>query len=358
VTVKIDDLTLLILAHNNPAYLARSVDYYARLDCEKIIVDSSTSPTYAPDRVPDGYDYCHLPLDYFTKLRSVAATISNPHVLCAGCDDFFVPESVQQATAYLRDHPTHVAVNGHHIGFRAAGHQYAFFLKHSQEFLHLAARGANENVFARLNLAITPPYGLIYSVVRSAVFKDIIATPYTNAAKIHYYTFYDRYIQILLAIMGDVKMLPALFAARSVTARPQTASTAHTQFRDAMTHWPQGAMDEYVRMLISLATLLQRERGVPLNEGMSLIDGVLRRSMWSQMSWNRDDPAQLAEIGRRADEIDARLSQNGGLLVPRRDRFGMPFPEAERLFPVYANPEYVREIAACLERHPVETTEP
>ena len=31
-TVVIDDFALVILAHNDPAYVARSVDYYRRLD--------------------------------------------------------------------------------------------------------------------------------------------------------------------------------------------------------------------------------------------------------------------------------------------------------------------------------------
>lgn len=38
-TVVIDDFALVILAHNDPAYVARSVDYYRRLDCQKFAPD-------------------------------------------------------------------------------------------------------------------------------------------------------------------------------------------------------------------------------------------------------------------------------------------------------------------------------
>lgn len=356
-SVVIDDFALVIMAHNNPAYLARSVDYYRRLDCHKIIADSSADPVYTPGTVPDGYDYRHLPVSYYAKQRRVAATLEESLVMPVGCDDFVVPETLAKFTAYLKGHPECVSIAGQHIAFMAAGDRYRYALKHSTEYLHLVTHGVSGNVYARLSTAMTPAYGLIYSVMRRDVWREIATSQYARGELIHP-GLHDRYVQLMLAAMGNVKVLPEFFLARSVAAKPASFNgRPRMPMAKLMLQWPEGSVDEYFHILLSVAGVLNRTIGLPVEAGANFVDGVIRRSLWGSRPWTEDDALSFASIGQRADAIDAELEAQGRLIVTRRDRTGTPFPEADQLFPVYQAAEQMREIRACVERHPVERNE-
>lgn len=353
-TVVIDDLALIILAHNNPGFLARSVDYYRNLTCHKIIADSSSQAIYSADTAPAGYDYRHLPIGYYAKLRHVAATLTEPFVLAAGCDDFFVPEAMVRFIAYLKAHPSAVSVTGQHIGLKANHGNYDYFLKHSNEYLHLVTRGLNDNVYHRLSTAITPPYGHVYSLMRTEAWREITGSQYTRNVLSHT-SLHDRYVPLILAALGNVVVLPEFFVARSVVETPVVyEGYGRIHIRELMANWPAGAKEEYFRVLGSVADILHRHHGVPLPEGAAFVDGVFARAVWGMQPWNERKAGGLSDSGGRADAIDADLAAKGELLVSRRDRISTPFPEAEKLFPVYQAEAAVRAIQACVARHPVE----
>ncbi len=352
--VVIDDLALVILAHNNPGFLARSVDYYRDLKCHKIIADSSSQAIYSSETAPAGYDYRHLPIGYYAKLRHVAATLTSPFVLAAGCDDFFVPEAMARFVAYLKAHPDVVSVSGQHIGFKAVNGNYGYFLKHSNEYLHLVARGLTDNVYHRLSTSLTPPYGLVYSVLRTEAWREVTGSQYTRSALTHT-SLHDRYVPLILAALGNIVVLPEFFLARSVVDTPVVyEGYGRIHIRELMVDWPAGAKDEYFRVLGSIADILHRNHGVPLPEGAAFVDGVFSRAIWGMQPWNERKAGGLSDGGGRADAIDAELAVKGKLLVSRRDRMTTPFPEAEKLFPVYQAEAAVRDIQACVARHPVE----
>ncbi len=352
-TVAIPDFALIILAHNDPAFLARSIDYYRRLDCHKIIADSSSEPIYTPETVPDGYDYRHLPLQFYAKLRRIAATLTEQFVLPVACDDFFVPETMATFVAHLRTHPATVSVAGQLIGFAPEGEGYRFFLRHAQEYLHLVRRAPSDNVYERLSIALMPPWGHTYSVMRVSAWRELLTSAYARH-DMAFAALHDRHPPLVLAILGNMTMLPEFFAARSSVPAPRNYGLKTMHISKLMLMWPEGAVEEYFRILMSAANLMHRLHKVNLEKAAALMDTVVRRSMWSQRPWNENDPISLASAIKRNEEIDADLATRGALLVQRKDRIGTPFPDAEELFPVYRASEKVREIRDCILRHPVE----
>ncbi len=170
----------------------------------------------------------------------------------------------------------------------------------------------------------------------------------------HYATFVERYFPIYLAVIGNIKVLPVFLCARSVVPTPTDYNYSRIHIGPLMKKNSEDAMEEYYRMIDSISEILHQKSGTPLDACRTILDGSLRRTVPQQISLSVDNSELLFEIGRRADQIDANLNVTGNLTVQRRDRFGMPFPEAEYLFPVYKALDRLSDIAACLDRHPVE----
>lgn len=80
----LQNVTVIIPAHNRPERLRRLLDYYSRTDIKVLVPDSSDHPFADAEKYPD-ITYLHRPkLHFLLKLKEVLPMISTPYVLyCA-----------------------------------------------------------------------------------------------------------------------------------------------------------------------------------------------------------------------------------------------------------------------------------
>lgn len=87
----LQNVTVIIPAHNRPERLRRLLDYYSRTDIKILVPDSSDHPFADAEKYPD-ITYLHRPkLHFLLKLKEVLPMISTPYVLYCADDDFAVP---------------------------------------------------------------------------------------------------------------------------------------------------------------------------------------------------------------------------------------------------------------------------
>lgn len=113
----LQNVTVIIPAHNRPERLRRLLDYYSRTDIKILVPDSSDHPFADAEKYPD-ITYLHRPkLHFLLKLKEVLPMISTPYVLYCADDDFAVPSGIAQMTAFLDEHPDYSTAQGHYLTF-------------------------------------------------------------------------------------------------------------------------------------------------------------------------------------------------------------------------------------------------
>ena len=109
----LQNVTVIIPAHNRPERLRRLLDYYSRTDIKILVPDSSDHPFADAEKYPD-ITYLHRPkLHFLLKLKEVLPMISTPYVLYCADDDFAVPSGIAQMTTFLDEHPDYSTAQGH-----------------------------------------------------------------------------------------------------------------------------------------------------------------------------------------------------------------------------------------------------
>ena len=77
----LQNVTVIIPAHNRPERLRRLLDYYSRTDIKVLVPDSSDHPFADAEKYPD-ITYLHRPkLHFLLKLKEVLPMISTPYPL-------------------------------------------------------------------------------------------------------------------------------------------------------------------------------------------------------------------------------------------------------------------------------------
>src|SRR5437868_14967163 len=93
-----EQLTVVVITHNRPAFLRRALQFYSPLPCRIIVLDSSTQ---ASEGIADAFpsvDYLHLPQfgywDAQAKVVYGIDQVTTPYIVFAADDDFLVHESL------------------------------------------------------------------------------------------------------------------------------------------------------------------------------------------------------------------------------------------------------------------------
>ena len=130
----LQNVTVIIPAHNRPERLRRLLDYYSRTDIKVLVPDSSDHPFADAEKYPD-ITYLHRPkLHFLLKLKEVLPMISTPYVLYCADDDFAVPSGIAQMTAFLDEHPDYSTAQGHYLTFTPHKGKISFYPRYIRYF--------------------------------------------------------------------------------------------------------------------------------------------------------------------------------------------------------------------------------
>ena len=130
----LQNVTVIIPAHNRPERLRRLLDYYSRTDIKVLVPDSSDHPFADAEKYPD-ITYLHRPkLHFLLKLKEGLPMISTPYVLYCADDDFAVPSGIAQMTAFLDEHPDYSTAQGHYLTFTPHKGKISFYPRYIRYF--------------------------------------------------------------------------------------------------------------------------------------------------------------------------------------------------------------------------------
>lgn len=220
----LQNVTVIIPAHNRPERLRRLLDYYSRTDIKILVPDSSDLPFADAGKYP-GVTYLHRPkLHFLLKIKEVLPLIRTPYVLYCADDDFTVPSGIAQMTAFLDAHPDYSAAQGHYLTFTPRKEKVSFYPRYIRYFDKcITADTPRERLSQEKNMYAS----LLYSVVRAEVFQEMYKACFNPAGSLRFHNLFlaEEFFNHAVLIFGKYATLPYFYSARERIAGSATDTT-------------------------------------------------------------------------------------------------------------------------------------
>ncbi len=130
----LENVTVIIPAHNRPERLQRLLDYYRGTGLRVIVPDSSDA-LFTGRMDPEQVVYLHRPgLHFLLKIREILPMISTRYVFYCADDDFIVPEAVSEIAEFLDRNPSYSCAQGHYLTFTPCGDGVRFTPRYIRNF--------------------------------------------------------------------------------------------------------------------------------------------------------------------------------------------------------------------------------
>ena len=213
--VTIDDLTICIPVRERQFNIPIIVEYYKRLDCKKIIFDTSCSRYDKEEEVKaSGFEYVHWgPTSYFKKWQKILKIVDTKYVMDCPDDDISLISSLQTCVDFLNKNEDYSSCMGIELGFGRLG-IYPTVPTHAcidQIFYDFKSDDAYNRIehFMTIN-----PVTAWHSVLRTKVLKD-----YWNMINSEKDIQYLGYLELMhlvhVAAAGNIKVLSVIFRMRN-----------------------------------------------------------------------------------------------------------------------------------------------
>ena len=264
------DLTILLPLKDWEMFTRRWLAYAAtvRLQCRILIADGGVNPidaeviAEARERGLD-IDYLRYPVDidyltYYTKLADAAARVTTPLVVMVDNDDFVIPDGLQRAVRFLRDHPTYVACGGQCAAFWMPGVEESIKLHGDRVEWKYSSRSwddGGETAEQRLRERSLGANDVFYSVHRTPLLRSYLtAVRDCNPRDLF---LLAELVRVLTAIAGKTRQLETLCLARQQES-PGSSGGAHER---EFGNWYERMLvptwsEDFVRFVDAAATAL------------------------------------------------------------------------------------------------------
>ena len=204
----LQNVTVIIPAHNRPKRLRRLLDYYSRTDIKILVPDSSDHPFADAEKYPD-ITYLHRPkLHFLLKLKEVLPMISTPYVLYCADDDFAVPSGIAQMTAFLDEHPDYSTAQGHYLTFTPRKGKISFYPRYIRYFdKQVTGETPRERLLQEKNMYAS----LLYSVIRTRAFQRMYAACFNPDGSLRFRNLFlaEEFFNHAALIFGKYATVPA-----------------------------------------------------------------------------------------------------------------------------------------------------
>ena len=262
----LQNVTVIIPAHNRPERLRRLLDYYSRTDIKILIPDSSDLPFADAKKYPNAV-YLHRPkLHFLLKLNEVLPMIDTPYVLYCADDDFTVPAAIVQMAAFLEEHPDYSSVQGHYLTFTPHKGDIAFYPRYIRYFdQRVTDETSRERLLGEKNMYAS----LLYSVTRTTVFQRMYATCFNPDGSLRFRNLFlaEEFFNHAALIFGKYATLPYFYSARERIAGSATETTVPVSVIKTSPQY----QSEYQGFLLALAELLTKQEGGTIEEALVFI---------------------------------------------------------------------------------------
>jgi glycosyltransferase domain-containing protein len=237
-------LTILLTLHGRHPFTLRWLAYAdaTRFPFPVYIADGSPD-----DRVQDvlaetsrfshvAYEYVRYPPDwnyagFYAKVADALARIRTPFVALGDNDDFFLASGVQQALAFLAEHPDHATCGGQMAAFWVTPHTHAssegpvygdIEWKCSNDARALDGGTARERL---RTLSQWAGYPIYHHVRRTAQLRELFRM--LCAADLKDIFLHELFLAFLTAIAGKTRQLDELYMAKQLNS-PGSSAGAHS----------------------------------------------------------------------------------------------------------------------------------
>ena len=265
----LQNVTVIIPAHNRPKRLRRLLDYYSRTDIKILVPDSSDHPFADAEKYPD-ITYLHRPkLHFLLKLKEVLPMISTPYVLYCADDDFAVPSGIAQMTAFLDEHPDYSTAQGHYLTFTPRKGKISFYPRYIRYFdKQVTGETPRERLLQEKNMYAS----LLYSVIRTQAFQRMYAACFNPDGSLRFRNLFlaEEFFNHAALIFGKYATLPYFYSARERIRGSATETTVPVSVIKTSHKY----REEYQGFLLALSELLAAREGDTLEDAFSFICSI------------------------------------------------------------------------------------
>ncbi len=285
----LQDVTVIIPAHNRPGRLRRLLDYYSGTGINILVPDSSAERFVYADSYSNVV-YRHYPgMHFLLKIQAILPLISTSYVLYCADDDFAVPEGIEQMATFLSDHPDYSIAQGHYLTFTERGGQISFYPRYIRNFdKRITGDTPRERLLQEKDMYAS----LLYGVVRTDAFRKIYTACFDENGVPRFRNLFlaEEYFNHAALILGKYATLPYFYSARERIAGSATDTTIPVKVIKTTPAY----LPEYRGFLTALAVLLSEADGC----------GYGFEEAFSFMREISDMPKESAVIARKRQILD------------------------------------------------------
>ena len=287
------DLTILLPLKDWEMFTRRWLSYAAtvRLPYRILIADGGANPidaeviAEARERGLD-IDYLRYPVDsdyltYYTKLADAAARVTTPFVVMVDNDDFVIPDGLQRAVRFLRDHPTYVACGGQCAAFWMPGVEESIKLHGDRVEWKYSSRSWDDGGMTaeqRLRERSLGANDVFYSVHRTPLLHNYLAA--VRDCNPRDLFLLAELVRVLTAIAGKTRQLETLCLARQQES-PGSSGGAHER---EFGNWYERMLvptwsEDFARFVDAAATALADADSMPIEQARRVIVDTYKMSI-------------------------------------------------------------------------------
>lgn len=211
---KLENVSVIIPAHNRPERLQRLLDYYRGTGVRVIVPDSSVN-RFNGRMDPDQVIYIHRPSEHFLlKIREILPLIKTDYVLYCADDDFAVPEAIEHMVEFLDSHPSYSCAQGHYLTFTPRkGRRIEFSPRYIRYFDNRVTAPTAAGRLAQISGMYA---SLLYGVVRTDAFRRTYEYCFDSHGEMRFRNLYlaEEFFHNSMLIHGDYATLPYFYSAR------------------------------------------------------------------------------------------------------------------------------------------------
>lgn len=164
--------TLVLMTHNRPAFLRRTLQYYRDFPCTLLVLDSSSESAAQIAAEFPGVEYLHLPqfsyLGFQAKLKYGVERVRTPFMAFAADDDFLLHDALGQSVAFLEANPDYGMCHGYSMMYLAEATHVNYYRRDKKVCEDYAADSGAQRVLDYMGQFI-PPF---FAVTRTELLRD------------------------------------------------------------------------------------------------------------------------------------------------------------------------------------------
>jgi len=210
-----ENLTLFFAVRDRQYNIPVVMEYYADLDCRKLIVDQSKEEYKG--QIAPGFKYIFIgPTRWFDMMYWISHQVDTPYILDATDDDLYWKPGIKKAIEFLVAHPDYSSCEGITKKISKKGETGCVIANGpwpAQQVIKETLWYEKYNTFERMIDFMTCYFPKNHVIVKTEITQDITRLVIENKV-LQAISYTDRLFSLIVSFSGNMKVLPMLFCLR------------------------------------------------------------------------------------------------------------------------------------------------